>query len=131
MKAPGFNSKPKAIQNIEWFLFANKIKYKTEYQFDRLVDGTFIYGERRKFRFDLCLPDHKIAIEYEGIFEASRGSRGYSGKSGHLTAGGYTENCTKYNLAQIHGWVVLRYTASNYTEFYKDIKFLLPNVKFK
>lgn len=65
-------------------------EYEKEYKF--LQD--------RKFRFDYALPAHKVGIEYEGI----------SGKSRHTSITGYTNDCEKYNLAQIAGWKVLRYT---------------------
>lgn len=74
------------------------------------------FHDVRKFRFDWALPYAKIAIEYEGLF---------SKKSGHTTPAGYTEDCEKYNLAQIEGWKVLRYTAINYTNLEKDLKKIL------
>lgn len=74
------------------------------------------FSETRKFRFDWAIPELMIAIEYEGIF---------SKKSGHTTIGGYTKDCEKYNLAQIEGWKVLRYTAINYTNLQRDIKKML------
>lgn len=74
------------------------------------------FHDVRKFRFDWALPDLKIAIEYEGVF---------SKKSRHTTVSGYTNDCEKYNLAQILGWKVLRYTAKNYKNLEKDLKNLL------
>lgn len=81
-------------------------EYLTELQFD----------SARKFRFDWAIPEHKIAIEYEGII---------SEKSGHTTISGYTKDCEKYNLAIKNGWRVLRYTALNYENLFKDLNFLL------
>lgn len=74
------------------------------------------FHDVRKFRFDWAIPDLKIAIEYEGLM---------SKKSGHTTIGGYTSDCTKYNLAQISGWKVLRYTAKNYRDLENDLKKIL------
>lgn len=62
------------------------------------------FHPERKWRFDLAIPSFKVAIEYEGVFSA---------KSRHTTISGYTEDCVKYNEAQILGWAVLRYTAKN------------------
>ena len=66
----------------------------------------------RRFRFDwsVCVESEglKLAVEYEGIFGR--------GRSRHTTQTGYTADCEKYNLAALHGWLVLRYTASNYKD---------------
>lgn len=74
------------------------------------------FHEVRMFRFDWAIPDMMLAIEYEGLM---------SRKSGHTTISGYTKDCEKYNLAQLEGWKVLRYTALNYTDLEKDLKLLL------
>jgi hypothetical protein len=55
----------------------------------------------RRFRFDIAIPENKIAIEFEGgIFKRGRHTRGK----------GYSNDCKKYNLAVMHGWKLLRYT---------------------
>lgn len=59
----------------------------------------------RKWRFDLAIVPLKIAIEYEGI-AGSKWSR-------HTSLTGYTGDADKYNEAQLHGWIVLRFTALN------------------
>lgn len=66
----------------------------------------------RKFRFDYAFPDHKIAIEYEGLFCVT---------SAHTNPGGYINDCQKYNLATKLGWRILRYTANNYREILEDL----------
>ncbi|WP_142783369.1 hypothetical protein [Changchengzhania lutea] len=98
----------KSIKTLLWVLKREGMieNYVEELQFDDV----------RKFRFDWALPDLKIAIEYEGIF---------SKKSRHTTIKGFTTDCEKYNLAQIMGWKVLRYTANNYQNIEKDLKKLL------
>jgi len=100
-------NKPKALQEIEMFLFVNRIKYVTEHKF----------SEERKFRFDLAIQDIMVGVEYEGVFSTN---------SRHTNVLGYSKDTTKYNLATCLGWKVLRYTATNYTEFYIDIKKLIP-----
>jgi hypothetical protein len=102
----GFKKKPKALSDMEQLLYLMGVKYETEY--------TFLSG--RRYRFDIALPDHQIGIEYEGLM---------SDKSRHTTVQGYTGDCTKYNLAQIAGWKVLRYTTINSKEFVNDIKQML------
>lgn len=78
---------------------------------DYVTEHKFLQG--RKFRFDVAIPAHKIAIEYEGL---------NSEKSGHTTLVGFTSNCEKYNHAAIEGWMVLRYTCKNYKDFTNDIQ---------
>ncbi len=95
----------KQSANIDFMcevLKACNIEYAKEFKFDTV----------RRFRFDIAIPNIKVAIEYEGI---------NSEKSGHTTIQGYTKDCEKYNLAQTLGWKVLRYTALNYQSFYKDL----------
>lgn len=100
-------------RSIETILFVfhregNIPKYVREHQFHH----------ERKFRFDWAIPDLMIAIEYEGLM---------SEKSGHTTISGYTKDCTKYNLAAIEGWKVLRYTAINYQDLADDLRSVLKN----
>ncbi len=98
----------KEKNHIEWVLIGLKLEYKKEFKFH----------DTRKFRFDYCIPAEKIAIEYEGI---------YSEKSGHTGTTGYSKDVTKYNLALICGWRVLRYTADNYLNVGTDLEKLLTN----
>ena len=55
----------------------------------------------RKWRFDLCYPELKIAIEQEG--GTRKGGR-------HNRHEGYQSDCRKYNEAALLGWTVLRFT---------------------
>ncbi|MBW2961287.1 hypothetical protein [Mesonia aestuariivivens] len=99
------------IKKILWLFHREGIipDYVEELQFDDV----------RQFRFDWAIPQWKLAIEYEGIF---------SNKSGHTTIGGYTKDCVKYNLAQLKGWKVLRYTAKNYQQLSNDLKYFKEKV---
>lgn len=54
----------------------------------------------RKFRFDYGHLRLKIAIEIEGGI--------YTG-TGHAKIGKYLSDMEKYNMAQLRGWIVLRY----------------------
>lgn len=74
------------------------------------------FSKKRRFRFDFAIPNMKVGIEYEGLNSA---------KSGHTTLVGYTSDCVKYNLAQLEGWIVLRYTAINYKEIREDLLTLI------
>lgn len=91
---------------IEKALHDLGVRYVKEYQ--------FCVG--RKFRFDFAIPGMKIGIEYEGTM---------SEKSRHTNVVGYSNDCEKYNVAQIEGWKVLRYTALNYESCSRDLKQLM------
>ena len=92
----------KAVAEMKATLTLLKIPFESEYRFHPV----------RKFRFDIALVEHNLGIEYEGIL---------SEKSRHSTVTGYTMDTYKYNLAQIEGWKVLRYTQLNYKNFISDI----------
>lgn len=74
------------------------------------------FAPPRRYRFDLALPELKIAVEYEGL---------NAPKSGHTSFIGYSNNCQKYNLATLEGWAVLRYTAKNYRDVINDLPKLI------
>lgn len=88
-----------------------KVVYATEHRFCE-----------RRYRFDFAIlkdpqgNEVKIACEYEGIVSA---------KARHTTITGYTNDTSKYNLAVLHGWKVLRYTALNYKNVWADLQVLL------
>jgi hypothetical protein len=46
-------------------------------------------------------------------------------KSRHTSVTGFTNDCEKYNAAQLLGWKVLRYTVLNKSQFFTDIESLL------
>lgn len=77
----------------------------------------------RKFRADYYVPSLNVLIEYEGVFG------GKNPISRHTNVNGYTADCEKYNLAQIFGYRVLRYTAKNYTQVTADLDELEEDLK--
>lgn len=100
------NLKPKAKAR------KNKIDYPgiisnalTCLKIDHVREYKFL--EDRRFKFDLAIPKHKIAIEFEGgIYTNSR----------HVRGVGYANDAKKYNLAVRHGWKLLRYTTADTKE---------------
>lgn len=100
-KNPG-KQKPWIEFQLKQWAQKNNITLSTEFKFH----------PERKWRFDWCFEDLKIAIEYEGIFSA---------KSRHTTHTGFTGDINKYNAAQQSGWTVLRYTALNYLDLINDL----------
>lgn len=77
----------------------------------KLIEEHRFHSERR-FRADWAIIELNLLIEYEGLF---------SKKSRHTTASGFTTDTEKYNLCQIEGWRVLRYTALNYRNILNDL----------
>lgn len=66
----------------------------------------FRFHPTRKWRFDFCWPEAKIAVEVEGgVF--------MRGKGGHTSITGITRDMDKINLAQLLGWRVLRFHAKH------------------
>ena len=80
---------------FEFHLKALKIKQpEREYTFAR----------PRRWRFDFCWVDEKIAAEVEGgIWTGGR----------HVTGKGFQLDCEKYNHATLLGWRVFRFTAEH------------------
>lgn len=87
-------SKLESEFDLYWGLFGTKDLPEHEFQF--LV--------KRRFRFDRAWPGKKLAVELEG------GT--WMKKARHTTGRGYESDCEKYNLAQLNGWRVLRYTST-------------------
>lgn len=82
------------------------------------VEAEFKFCKDRKFRADWKVSKDKKSclIEYEGV-------RKFYGKqyNGHTDLPGYTSNCEKYNLAQLEGWIILRYTCKNIEDVWRDL----------
>lgn len=72
-------------------LYFPNIEFQYEYRF----------AAPRRWRFDLALPEHKIAVEQEG---------GLWIRGRHNRAKGYIADLEKYNEATLLGWKVLRFT---------------------
>ena len=84
------------------------------------VEPEFRFNKERKFRADWLLENpfngKETAVEYEGIF---------CGKSRHTNVKGFSTDCEKYNLMQISGYPVLRYTAKNFNNVISDVESLI------
>lgn len=65
------------------------------------------FHPERKWRFDYCIPSHKIALEVEGgVWTSGR----------HTRPQGFLGDIEKYNTATLMGWRVFRTTP---TELYR------------
>jgi len=80
-----------SIEQIKLLLDSENIGYEQEFKFH----------DKRKWRADFIIDGYPLLIEYEGV---------KSSKSRHTTLTGYSNDCEKYNQAQIVGYTVLRYT---------------------
>ena len=116
--------KPVGVQHIELVLRSMGVPFVNEYHF---------MGDR-KFRFDIAIPERKIAIEYEGMQVKTKKynpiTKRYetkTSKSGHQTNAGFTGDCEKYNNAVCMGWKLLRFTAWNYEDATKFLSVLMPD----
>jgi very-short-patch-repair endonuclease len=67
----------------------------------------------RRWRFDIAVPELKIAVEIEG---------GTWIQGRHTRGKGYQEDMEKYNQAQLLGWRVFRYTPNQLGECLRDLK---------
>lgn len=77
--------------------------FLAHWQRNELPDLTpeYRFHESRKWRFDFCLPEHKIAIEIDG---------GTWQNGRHNRAKGYAADAEKINAAQGLGWTVFRFS---------------------
>jgi len=77
---------------------------KQEFKLDAVAEHRF--HPKRRWRFDVAIPEMMVAIEIEGgVFTGGRHTRGK----------GYTRDCEKYNAATVLGWNVLRYVPTSHT----------------
>lgn len=65
------------------------------------IEAEVRFAPPRRFRFDRCHRASRVAVELEGgVWSGGRHTRGK----------GFTDDCTKYNLAASLGWLVFRFT---------------------
>lgn len=92
-------AKPVTVPTVDW----------SDYLAEQLrargvaVQREFQFHPTRKWRVDVALPAHHIAIEVEGL--------GKGGKAGrHQRADGFAEDCVKYAELVLAGWRLFRVT---------------------
>lgn len=64
-----------------------------------------------EWKFDFAWPDHKIAVEIEGVSVVRAGKMFLIGGR-HGTIDGFKEDCEKYAWATVNGWRLLRFEQS-------------------
>jgi very-short-patch-repair endonuclease len=78
------------------------------------------FHPKRRWRFDFCLPEHKIAIEiHGGTWQSGR----------HNRAQGFAKDREKMNAAQALGWVVIELTDAMLREGREAVDRYLQPVK--
>lgn len=92
--------------NLLYWCNSQVVQLTEEYLFDETRE--------RRFKFDWAIVSLKIAIEYEGGLLNPR--------SGHRSVTGINRDVTKYNLATMQGWRVLRFTSENYKTLLQALK---------
>lgn len=109
-KIPATRRGDKEKGDLEWGLKVFCDEHGLTYEKEVLFHAT------RKWRADFMIKSMKLIIEYNGLM---------SEKSRHTTVTGYTGDMEKVNAAQALGYIVLQYTALNYTNLTNDLKGLL------
>jgi hypothetical protein len=109
------SEKEKSIMKISKDNFAYCAKI-----FGYQVEPEFKFAPNRKFRADWKITKNQKSclVEYEGI----------KGKSRHTSIKGYSTDCEKYNLAQVLGYSVFRYTMLNFDQVITDLEKFYANL---
>lgn len=82
------------------------------------VTEEYRFHPKRRWRFDMAILEHRIAIEIEG---------GSWIQGRHTRGKGYQGDLEKYNQAQLLGWKVFRYTPQQLNECVADMEQLLTD----
>lgn len=65
----------------------------------------------RRWRFDFAWPQHKLAVEIEGLVVMRIGGELVC-KGRHASISGFKDDCEKYAWAVVFGWRVMRFEQS-------------------
>lgn len=77
-----------------------------------------MFHPKRKWRFDICWPEHKIVVEVEG---------GVYNNGAHNRTKGFLKDVQKYNEAVMFGWKLLRCTNYNDPKIIRKVKELMES----
>lgn len=91
---------------------------RIKYLLNRICKGwieEYKFHPSRRWRFDFCHPDKKIAVEING---------GVWAYGRHNRAASYIKDMEKLNAAQMQGWRVFQYTPQQAGEMLKDMEAL-------
>lgn len=68
----------------------------------------YIFHPTRKWRFDFCWLDQKVAVEYQGL-----NWKRDADNSGHQSIVGLMDDCEKFTEASLLGWTLILITAES------------------
>lgn len=77
------------------------------------LKSEFHFHKTRKYRFDWCIEELMLAVEFEGGIFDRNGS--------HTSVKGMQRDIYKYNEAASLGWKVLRFSAINYKDLLTEL----------
>lgn len=99
--------------------FVNTVIFHLEREFGTGWIKEHRFDTIRRFRFDICHMEHRVAIESDGaVFAGGRHTRG----------SGFVKDIDKLNLATSHGWRVFRiYPQGSIADLIDNIKRLLKD----
>lgn len=90
-------------KNLFYWCQLKGLVLEEEYKFDAV----------RKWRFDFCIPDLKIAVEFNGGVFDRNGS--------HTSVYNVGKDNEKLNAASVQGWKVLRFAAVDYKDLLTEL----------
>jgi hypothetical protein len=103
--APVSSPKPKRTPKNDY-----KATFLLHLKFAKLPEpvSEYQFHETRKWRFDFCWPEQKVAVEYQGLNWQRDGDN-----SGHQSIAGLMRDCEKFTEASLAGWTLILITAES------------------
>ena len=91
-----------ALEQFASLLTKHGVKFEREYPFKKFyVEHVLVKLKRNKYRFDLAIPDRKMAFEIDGGLYIKGGGA-------HNSATGYKKDRRRDIVAMVYGWKVYR-----------------------
>jgi len=91
-----------AVEHFADLLTKRGIKFEREYRFKKFyVEHVLVRLKRNPYRFDLAIPEKKIAFELDGGLRVKGGGK-------HNSPEGYKKDRRRDIIAMVYGWKVYR-----------------------
>lgn len=90
-------------------LFETQIEQRGLPEYER--EFVFANSIGRRWRFDFAWPQHRLALEIEGLVVMRIGGELVC-KGRHASISGFKDDCEKYAWAVVFGWRVMRFEQS-------------------
>ncbi len=99
-----------AVEKFADLLTKRGVKFEREYAFKKFyAEPILIKFKRNRYRFDLAIPDKKIAFEIDGGLHVKGGGA-------HNSPVGYKKDRRRDIVAMVYGWTVYRIPSDWLTE---------------